>query len=76
MLLCVYTVTWGLETMAKKKKRGGATDAPIDPNINSASTASKEPINGSLPVPDINTESSPSSLIICRNKYAESSWSI
>lgn len=60
--------------MAKKKKRGGANDAFVDPDFNSASAAKMEsipPINGT--VPDINTELSTSSLIICRNKYAEHS---
>lgn len=62
--------------MAKKKKGGGANDALVDPDINSASTARVESIpstNGRSPVPGINTEPSISSLIICRNKYAEHS---
>lgn len=62
--------------MAKKKKRGGANDALIDHDINSASTARMEsipPIHSRSPVPDINIEPSKSSLIICRNKYAEHS---
>ena len=62
--------------MAKKKKRCGANDALISPDLNSASTARIEsipPINSRSPVPGINIEPSTSSLIICRNKYAENS---
>lgn len=62
--------------MAKKKRRGCANDAFVDPGFNSASAAKMEsipPINGRSPVPDINTEPSISSLIICRNKFAEHS---
>lgn len=57
----------------KKKKRGCANDAFVDPDINSASATKMESIpsiNGRSPVPDINTQPSTSSLIICRNKYA------
>lgn len=62
--------------MAKKKKRGCANTTFVDPDINSASATHVEsipPINGRSPVPDINTQPSTSSLIICRNKYGEHS---
>lgn len=62
--------------MAKKKKRGYANATYVDPDINSASATKMEsipPINGRSPVPNTNTQPSTSSLIICRNKYAERS---
>lgn len=62
--------------MAKKKKRDGAKASLVDPDMNSASTSRMEsipPINGRSPVPDTKTEPPTSSLIICRNKYAEHS---